>query len=129
VGSHGSDAFAGLRGKEVFGVSGEMTLSAEVPTNTMLTLNLSLNLSGQSKADFLASASSVINTPSGFGIPQRVPVFDLPEGFTANSPSLLLVDNFVPEPSSSAASLAAVAGLFALLHQRRSARKWTATLR
>jgi hypothetical protein len=94
---------AGFLVHDVVRLEGERLLPGLVPVGTPLTLQLNMAVSGSS-----GTPASVLPQPSGtfdmlhtFGLPRGVPVFDLPEGYTANAPSLGIVDNVrtVPEPS------------------------------
>ncbi|MBI3838904.1 MAG: PEP-CTERM sorting domain-containing protein [Planctomycetia bacterium] len=56
-----------------------------------------------------------------FGFPTSGPVFNLPDGFTANSPEGQIANNnFVPEPSTLA--LAAIGLGLVACYRRRTAR-------
>ena len=121
--SGGLGVFAGAEGFEAFQMYGDLILSAVVPTNTTLTLDLRLRLESDTQANFIAPSYSLLAAPLGLGLPRGVPVFELPAGFTANSQSLELVNNLVvPEPSSRAAYPAAVITLILLVQGRTRGR-------
>lgn len=74
---------------------GEIILSLTVPLDVPLTLDL--NLQQRSKADsfYYAGANGSLDHEA-FGVPQDgAPVFELPDGYTSNSPSLGIVNNVV----------------------------------
>jgi hypothetical protein len=109
--------FWGLRG--VFD-SGTIT----VPTNTPLTLRLNLSISETAVANAIANASAGVNASDTFGLPIGTPVFDLPAGFTANAPSIGLVNNVIPgsaapEPMSMGLAAAGLAILGWRARRRR----------
>lgn len=73
------------------------------------------------------AAAAFANTLS---FPSDGPVFNLPEGFTASSEEAMIVDNrFVPEPSATAGSAAALAAVAALALARRAPRRRPRTRR
>ena len=64
-------------------------------------LTLDLNLQQRSKADsfYLVGANGSLDQET-FGVPQDgTPAFELPDGYTANSPSLGIVNNVIPGDS------------------------------
>jgi hypothetical protein len=109
--------FAGVRGEETFGIVGHVDLTAEVPTGQPLILVLDVSGLDIASSAFLASAFGTIDSLHTFGVPKGVPVFDLPPGYTANSPSLGMVDNIVPVPEPTTMVLALFG--FAALNGRR----------
>ncbi|HEY1337258.1 MAG TPA: hypothetical protein VGF59_07095 [Bryobacteraceae bacterium] len=100
---------AGFIGENWFGVddlkfwgvsglfdSGRIT----VPTNTPLTLAMNITVSEVAAANGIADAGAGVNAFNTFGLPIGTPVFDLPPGFTANAPSIGLVNNIIPGDSA-----------------------------
>jgi hypothetical protein len=82
--------------------------STALPVNVAFSLTLSLQsesvatyvVSGTGPAIVPISAEGFSNYTSLLSFARNGPVFTLPEGFTADSPSGMIVDNlFVPEPS------------------------------
>jgi hypothetical protein len=89
-------------------VSGALVLPrVTVPVGLPQRLVLNLNLHVDAVASDFAGAIGAFNAFDTFGVPQGVPVFDLPPGFTASSASLGLVDNVVGVPAASSVPLPA----------------------
>ena len=91
----------GFHFDDTVALNGEMILSALAQPGVPLTLNLSMSLSSNAHGGGQLGASGEIEALHTFGVPQDGSlVFDLPEGFTANSVSLNIVDNRVPGAES-----------------------------
>lgn len=91
----GAGVYTGFAFSEIDELRGEIILSLTVPLDVPLTLDL--NLQQRSKADsfYLVGANGSLDHET-FGVPQDgTPVFELPEGYTANSPSLGIVNNAI----------------------------------
>jgi hypothetical protein len=92
---------AGFHFDDIVNLNGEMLLSWIAQVGVPLRLDLSMNLDSIAAGGFQLTASGAIDALHTFGVPQGgVPVFDLPDGFTANSTSLNIVNNGVPAAES-----------------------------
>jgi uncharacterized protein (TIGR03382 family) len=115
-------AGAGFAVHDAVGLSGVFVLSGSAPVATPLTLELRMSIDSRSFGGFGLTATGWTSALKAIGLPGLVPVFDLPDGYTANSPSLRLVDDvFVPEPDGPALWAVAMAAL-AIVRRRRSGR-------
>jgi uncharacterized protein (TIGR03382 family) len=115
-------AGAGFAVHDAVGLSGVFVLSGSAPVATPLTLELRMSIDSRSFGGFGLTATGWTSALNAIGLPGLVPVFDLPDGYTANSPSLRLVDDvFVPEPDGPALWAVAMAAL-AIVRRRRSGR-------
>jgi hypothetical protein len=105
------DAFgagAGYHFEDLVSLRVEMILPGVAQVGVPLTLNLALSIRSIAEGGFVLSSSGGIDALHTFGVPQGgALVFDLPDGYTANSESLNIVNNVVPaattavpEPSS-----------------------------
>jgi hypothetical protein len=113
---------AGFEVDDAVGFVGELLLPGMAPLDTPLKLQLSMSVGSSAFGGFsLAASGSVDALSPRFGIPQGgAPVFDLPEGYTANSLSLGIVDNVAPEPSRSLLADTALAALLVTRIRRRT---------
>lgn len=95
------EAWAGVDKVQFWGVTGNFDSGAiTLPTNTFLTLSMNMTVSDLAVGRANTSASAGVNAFNTFGLPIGTPVFDLPAGFTANAPSIGLVDNIIPAASA-----------------------------
>jgi PEP-CTERM motif len=117
-------AVGGFDDNYIYGITGFFDSGlVTIPTGVPFELTLDLQASAQTLAGSITSGSGFFDLSHTFGLPQGVPIFDLPPGFTANAPSIGLIGNQiapseVPEP----ASLAMAALGFAVLLGIRRAR-------
>ena len=82
---------------------GEMTLPGIAQVGVPLTLDLNMTLNSAALGGFQLDSSGRINALHTFGVPQDGSlVFDLPDGYTAESESLNIVDNRVPGEATGA---------------------------
>src|SRR5262245_37676131 len=95
-------AYTGFSIDEIDELKGEIILSLTVPANTPLTLDLNLQQRTRSDAFYLVGANGIIDLRDTFGVPQDgSPVFELPDGYTADSPSLGIVNTEIGRASCS----------------------------
>jgi hypothetical protein len=102
---------AGFAVHDAVQLRGAFVMSGMVPVGPPLTLQFRMNLGSRAFGGFGLDASGTASALNVLYLPRGVPVFELPEGYTANSPSLGLVDDFVPEPDESALWAGALAAL------------------
>jgi hypothetical protein len=89
--------FAGFQTYAIDEARGEIILSTDVPANSNLQLSLNVNQSVNVGSFFIMSAFAEI-AQTGLGFPvDGAPVFELPDGYTAQVPSAGVIDNVVPQ--------------------------------
>jgi len=89
--------FAGFDTYAIDELRGEIILATDVPANTPLTLTLTNSNSVTAGSFFIMSAFSAIGE-AAVGVPtDGAPVFELPDGYTAQAPSTGVIDNLVPQ--------------------------------
>jgi hypothetical protein len=98
------NTFGGLGAPDVSYDTTLTSVSVLVPLNTPVSIGLDLAVDA-SAGDFNASGTSLFSDT--FGFVTGGPLFNLPDGYTANSPTSFIVDNrfappgsAVPEPST-----------------------------
>ena len=93
----GAGPGVGFSFDDVISLHGEILLPLTATVGTPLTLNLVLSINSFASGGFSAGAFGSIDALHTFGVPQGgQAVFDLPEGYTAESRSLNIVNNVVP---------------------------------
>jgi hypothetical protein len=119
------EAVAGLHVSSIYGVSGSFDAGmVTVPTGVPIRLFMNINGSAHGTANNISGMFSYFDFSHTFGLPLGTPVFNLPPGFTANAPSIGLVDNvFVPEPGTLAMAGLDCVILGGLYRRRRGADK------
>ncbi len=121
-GPHTSGLFAGESGYSIHD-----TFSVTATLHTTFANGVEVNFAaaaGSSNAGGGTASSDFFDTVH---FPTAGPVFDLPEGYTANSVSGNIVDNHwvgVPEPTSAVLGLFAAAGMAVLAIRRRPRRRF-----
>ncbi len=96
-------AGAGESIDDVFALNGEIILTSLVSLNTPETLVLQMNLTSIAHGgnNGLLSSFGEIDALNTFGLENGQIAFDLPDGYTVNSPSLNVANNVViPEPTT-----------------------------
>ena len=89
--------FAGFSTYAIDELRGEIILTADVPANTPLTLTLPMTNTVTAGSFFIMGAFSAIGQ-AAVGFPSDgAPVFELPDGYTAQAPSAGVIDNVVPQ--------------------------------
>ncbi|HZZ41293.1 MAG TPA: hypothetical protein VFE58_00010 [Tepidisphaeraceae bacterium] len=96
-----------------------------VPVNTLFSVTFTLSITSQAilNGDDAGLAQTYADFGNTFSFATDSPVFDLPTGYTANSPSANLIANqyiLLPEPTS--LSLLAVASIYPLRRPKKSPR-------
>jgi len=87
---------AGFHFDDVVTLSGEIELPGVAQVGVPMTLDLTLSANSTASGGFQLSSAGAVNVLHNFGVPQGgVPVFDLPAGYTVNSPSLGIINNTV----------------------------------
>jgi hypothetical protein len=109
---------AGFAVHDAVQLRGAFVLSGMVPVGAPLTLQFRLSLASRAFGGFGLDASGTASALNVLYLSRGARVFELPEGYTANSPSLGLVENFVPEPSEPALWAGAVAALASVGRRR-----------
>jgi len=110
---------AGFAVHDAVALRGEIVLPGMAPLDVPLSLQISLSIVSSAFGGFALDALGTANALHTFGIRQGGPVFDLPEGYTASSAELGIVDN-LPEPGGSALSVVALGALAAVRRWRSS---------
>jgi hypothetical protein len=87
--------------------SGLMTVPVGVP----ILVNFSMSSGASTTAFFVSGAFAQVDGLHTLGFQQGVPVFDLPAGFTANAPSIGLVNDVIPATDAPEPGSAWMAGL------------------
>ena len=94
---------AGLHFDDVVRLRGEMILPGIAQVGVPLTLHLAMSIRSIASGGFQLTSSGGIDARHTFGVPQNgALVFDLPDGYTANSESLNIVNNRVPGAAATA---------------------------
>ena len=123
-------ALAGVSVTNMYGVSGVISGTITEPTGAPLTLLLTLTTTGQVVANGFGGGSVFMDFGHTLGFEDGNPVFDLPDGYRADSVSMGLVNNVIgttaanaPEPATIGLSMSALImiGLFGGVVRNRSA--------
>ena len=87
---------AGFHFDDVVTLSGEIELPGIAQVGVPMTLDLTLSADSTASGGFQLSSAGEVDVLDNFGVPLGGgPVFDLPAGYTVNSPSLGIANNTV----------------------------------
>ena len=89
--------FAGFDTYTIDEVRGEILLTTQVNTNQAFNVHLDMNGRSTASASFIASALAATNEMALSVPTDGAIVFDLPAGYTADSPSAGVINNVVPQ--------------------------------
>ncbi|MEP7366167.1 MAG: hypothetical protein ABI972_23155 [Acidobacteriota bacterium] len=91
--------YAGVNVSVGYGLDGVFdTGPVLVPTGVPVSISMTIVGSAVASALFISDAVADFDFSHTLGLPEGVPVFNLPPGFTANSVSMGLVNNIIGEP-------------------------------
>ena len=125
TGHMAGETFAGFSNLVFFGIVGQFESGpVTVPTFVNLSLALDLSASSTTIANGISNGAGLFDLSHTFGLPQGVPVFNLPPGFSVDAPSIGLFDNVIGEPAtvpepSALMTIPAALAAFALIRRQR----------
>jgi hypothetical protein len=86
-----------------------------VPVGVPITMQFTVQTGVQTISFFVSGASGFMNAIDTLGLPQGVPVFDLPAGYSVDAPSIGLVNNVIPAAAGPIVGVPAPASLGLML--------------
>jgi len=86
----------GVGSNQIWDFSGDIHFTGTYLTNVPIFFEFDAGASAQVQVFGIASGNALVDGLGTFGIPAGVAVFDLPDGFTVNAPSIELVNGVIP---------------------------------